>query len=211
MKRLLVVALLLLVTLAAAGFGYDRPLTAEALHERLKQSTASLISHDGALTQSCTAFSINEDRRYWMTAFHCLAPEMLLDGQIAWIVYKNETHDLAVLMAPGRSAPALALADTAPAIGQTIAALGYGHGFPIPQFRVGTVAALDLPGKEIDVITEKTTVTVFDVAFIEGMSGGAVVNTDGDVVSVVQLQEGGRTGLGRPLETIRQATAQFFD
>jgi S1-C subfamily serine protease len=213
MKRVFVACLLVLTLVATAGLGYEyaAPLTPEELSARLHASTARLANvSQGQEVGSCTAFSINEDRRYWMTAFHCLGEEMFIDGQIAWSIYKNETHDLVVLQSPGIARPALPLATENPRVGDAIASLGYGYGFAIPQFRRGVVSLLELPGENIHILTEKTTVNVYDIQWMGGMSGGAVVNAAGEVISVVQVEEGGRSGLGRPLETIRKHTAQFF-
>lgn len=52
--------------------------------------------------------------------------------------------------------------------------------------------------------------TVFDQPGIGGMSGGAIVDTDGKVVSVTQMSDRSQVGLGRGIGEIYAATKAFW-
>ncbi len=49
-----------------------------------------------------------------------------------------------------------------------------------------------------------------DSPFVGGQSGGPVVNAAGELVLIVQRGDGGTTGLGVGVETIRARVGRFF-
>lgn len=212
MKAVAIVVLWLVVALGTV-VTLHRAEASEPLVDLLRRSTAP-VTVIGRDTNTCTAFSINEARRYWMTAYHCLAAaDTRIDNQIAWAIYMNETHDIAILESPGVTAPSLKPAAEDPTEGQAIATFGFMYGFPAPQLRRGTVALARLAGENIDALADKdeTHVVIFDTQWSGGISGSPVVNEAGEVVAIAQLEEGGRSGVGRPISLILEHTAQFWE
>ncbi len=178
----------------------------------VERSTARVDSQntDGAWGV-CTAFSINEDEHYFLTAYHCLADVVYVDRQIAWVVYSDEARDLAVLESPGAAKPALRAGDK-PRAGMSAAAYGFGAGFQIAQFRVGKIAAIGQPLSEVTEEQTNQSVFMFDQGFMHGMSGGPVVDIYARVLGIVQLGDrAAAIGFGRQIEDILAATSKFWE
>jgi S1-C subfamily serine protease len=193
----LLVSLLIAVVANAAEW----PLIADALQD----STVYLETTGG----SCTAFVIHdaviEDKDkldYLLTAAHCDGEKLFADGQPASMVWKDTKKDLMVLSVKDTGRPALTLAKRDAQIGQEVASYGYGYGFERPMFRVSHIADDRARVNDQDYL-------MIDAAFVGGMSGGAVVNHDGQVVMIVQLGTD-RAGMGVGAETIEDKAGRFF-
>lgn len=160
---------------------------------------------------SCTAFSINEKAHFFMSAAHCASVNGVFESATharLEPVWYSEEMDVMVLMGSELSRPALKAAKSDPVVGNDIMAVGYGWGFDKPLFRAGHVSQMYLglydlfPGQEF---------LVTDFVIIPGMSGGPIVNTKSEVVSVNQLGDSSTIGLGRPISRIYAATKEFWE
>lgn len=208
----LTLALLLIIAPAVAADSW------ESVSRSLYASVArvSVYTDPGVPAATCSAFSINEDRNYYLTAAHCAGEYLMLDNQIAWRIYFNDELDLMVVQAPGLTRLALEPSRRAVTQGTEIAAYGYAEGLPLPSLRTGVVqlANIQLDIWVGDPFTGRVVTGqrwhVSDYAYIGGMSGGPVVDRSGRIVSIVQLGSP-TSGLGRPLDVILEATGQFWE
>jgi S1-C subfamily serine protease len=159
---------------------------------------------------SCTAFSINEQYGYFMTAAHCLnngtTETLTLDGFPARLLYREVMLDLAVIAADLHK-PAMVPSAAVLRKGDEIATLGYGYGLHDSLFRAGHVAnpLVDLAQFELPNLW-----LAFDNGYIGGMSGGPVFDRDGYVVGLVQLSDE-YSGFGITIATILEETSAFWE
>ena len=160
----------------------------------------------------CTAFIINQEKHYLLTASHC-KPEshdsqLWVDGVSTRIVFLDPKRDLMVLEAKDidPTKPALKLAAKNPVIGQEVMSIGYGFALERPFFRQAHIQddKMALSGVEGGPFVST------DSPFVGGQSGGPVVNSNGEVVLIVQRGDGGTTGLGVGVEAIRERAGRFF-
>lgn len=202
MKRLagVIVALLFAVTAFAADWS-----------EVVKKVEPSVVWARIGEGGGCTAFVINQEKHYLLTAAHCYPGGegvLWVDDVPSKVVLLDTKRDLMVVQAdnidPAR--PALKLAAKNPVIGQEVMSIGYGYALERPFFRQAHVQddAMRLPGVDGGPFIST------DSSFVGGQSGGPVVNSDGDVVAIVQRGDGGTTGLGVGAETLRQFVGRFF-
>ena len=192
-------ALVLALSLSAQATLAAPPVTPVASIEQPRE--------DGVWGTVCTAFSIDQQRGLFLTAAHCLAENMTLDGQIAWVVYRNEKLDLAVLESRGAYRPALKPCAENAKVGDMVVAVGHAYGLPVLSARIGHVA---IAYAEIPFAQGGTNFfMVTDFALIGGMSGGPMLGETGCVIAINQ-QGNAMTGLGAPIEVITAATRQFW-
>jgi S1-C subfamily serine protease len=177
--------------------------------EALAQSTVYIETKGG----SCTGFVINTVKRdkertktVIMTAAHCDGPELYADQTPAEVVWKDTKKDLMLLEVNDLKKQALALAPADPVIGDIVASYGFGYSLERPLFRVAHISDDSTYIHEGGV---GGPFFVIDAAFVGGMSGGPVVNQDGEVVMIVQ-RASDRVGLGIGAKTIRQKTKRFW-
>lgn len=196
MKRTILTTLLAVALLASNALcvGKWTSIT-EKVEKSLYRITMTISDEEGMKYPSaCTGFSINEEDGLVSTAAHCLGEDEKADGQPAQVVFVNPTTDLMVLKVD-KHKPALHPAMNQAQTGDDILAFGYGYGFMKPMARSGHVAIGDIVVNEIKAGEH---FLVSDFAYVGGMSGGPVVNEDGDVVSVCQ-NGSENTGFGRTL------------
>lgn len=162
------------------------------------------LQDDAGSVGSCTAFSINQKERYYLTAAHCIGPMYTtLDEQMVFVLYFNETLDLAVIEAPAsvKLRPALKPARQYQQ-GQEIAAWGYGYGWDAPGIMAGQIYGIWADGPWEGIIT--------NFPLIPGMSGGPAVDVDGGVVGINQMADN-RTGFTASIKTILSVTGKFWE
>lgn len=157
---------------------------------------------------SCSAFSINEQQHYYLTAHHCLPNDpsaaieasrqemdrpsptgmyLFLDAvpgvrtmgtAIVLRVLKADATLDVALLEAEVGLPALPRGSE-PRIGEDIAALGYALSEPGAWLIVGNVAYLK------DAVGGQRRVVLRSTSEIGGMSGGPVIDTRGRVISIV--------------------------
>ena len=207
MRRTALLAVVLLLVAASAGaFEWS------SVAKRVQRSLVSLSTSQGNIY--CTGFVIDDKRDFVMTAAHCVsdpdwifAHGLVVDRKNAWVVWKDDVADLAVLHAPGVSRPELGRGKD-PSPGQEVAAFGFGYGIKgLGMFRSGEVSGTDiefppeadLPGLWV----------IYNFAFIGGMSGGPITDMDGNLIGIVQ-RSNDVIGLGRSVKEIYPSTKDFW-
>ena len=214
MKRTLT-ALLIALLVAAPAIASSW----EAQAAKVKRSVQRMSITIKGDTGTCTAFSINDLRDYFLTAAHCFGEKMTVGGHEARLVYLDEAADLMVLMVPeSGEVPAIKMAklrncpdDTRGYVcqGEEVAAMGYGLGLDGPQFRPGWIALPDLQIPEWFGANEHMILNAF--TYVPGMSGGPVFNHDGKLVGIVQWGDNaGYFGGGRTLDEILEHIAPYL-
>lgn len=200
MKRTILSLLLSLSLLAPSSASawslFGGSTNYQALAQKVGKSVIRLTIGQGR--GSCTAFSINEEKRLFISANHCWSEDGVYtsDGEKFEAVTWSAPLDVMLLRAPKLSLPALKAADRNAETGEEVMSVGYGYGLFDSLFRVGHVAA-----KYTDV-NMGVPYMATDFALIPGMSGGPMVNKDGKVISINQLTTD-RMGLGVPISTFR--------
>lgn len=186
----------------------------DGVFDRAKQSVVRLEMNDeaGKPAGLCSAFSINEDRNYYLTAAHCYDAQMHVGNHMAQPVYFAPDLDLMVVSIPGITRRALMPGRQA-VNGQDVAAIGYAEGLEL-AIRTGTVQRADhLRTLRIGDIFSFVEITArfmeTDFALIGGQSGGPMVDRNGRLISVNQAGSAIQA-FGRPLSVIVTAVGSYF-
>lgn len=200
---LLLLGLLVFQPASSIAAGWDM------VSDRVNESTTIMYIQRGAEFSSCTAFSINETLKYYMTAAHCLGDAMSLDGFAVEALYIDETNDLLVVQ--GKVARPALRPGRKPQQGDAIGAFGYAWGIA-PRFHVGYVAAVDYDvSKLTDDVSFHGPWLAMGFSLIGGMSGGPVVDRQSRVVAINQWAlDGEDAGFGRAIDVIWKSTAKFW-
>jgi S1-C subfamily serine protease len=162
----------------------------------------------------CTGFVINaratnkdrEDVDLIATAAHCDAEKLWADQSAATVKSKHTEKDVLVLEVDDTGRPALKLAAEDPAVGQEAASFGHGYGLGEPMLRRALISAKTyIPYQGIG-----GPLFLTDLTFVEGMSGGPVVNVAGEVVMMVQKGTDA-VGVGVGAETLRAKIGKYWE
>ncbi len=142
-------------------------------------------TNQGDFEYGCSAFSIAP--RKYLTADHCIGDDMTLDGVTAVAVQEDAKTDLAVILVDDVK-PSLVIRQTSLTVLEPVTGLGYGYSWDGPTPTENKVYFLHFsPAKGI------YPGIWFSGYFILGMSGGPVIDRDGQVVAVVQRTSGDGT------------------
>lgn len=187
MPRSIVIATLLLAFTLIAPVGNVEgkdPLT--AILNKVANSIVAIHNRDRSIY--CSGFVIDHERQYVQSAFHCIDGaeshnlEVLVDGQDVTLLYADRKLDL-VVMRTKTSKPALIAAQRNTGPGNIVHAIGHAQGLQHMTFRSGLTLATD----------SRLGQFALQPILIGGMSGGPIVNSQGEVVGIVQ---GGYRGKG---------------
>jgi S1-C subfamily serine protease len=169
---------------------------------KLEKSIVYVESADGG----CTGAVIDQAKHYVLTAAHCYSEKLFVDLTPATVVAVDTHQDLMVLVAPliDPSRPALKLALKNADRGSEVMSAGYGYAIESAQFRIAHIADNNFRVESI-----AQTFFALDATFVPGQSGGPVVNSDLEIVMIVQ-RGSDSVGIGIPAETIRARVGRFF-
>jgi hypothetical protein len=125
----------------------------------------------------CSAFSVNEETGIFMTADHCLDADMLINDHKVDILAMNGIVDLALIRADVHI-PALILGEQPPQDSE-VKLIGYVKKNPV-TFTL-SILGVTQPGEDGPFMF------IFGGSLhaVGGMSGGPIVDTKGQVVSVI--------------------------
>ena len=202
MKKVLACLLLFLLPSVADSWNWDKAL--------VRVNLATVLVSNQAETFGCTGFSINEVEGYYITAGHCVEQ----DAPTAFIVtsayvkgpspasvalYLPQPIDIAILKS-NLHRPALKPRKADIYQGLPVAAIGYGYG--MHMFRAGHVS-------QADSLWGIRRWFVVDFALIQGMSGGPIFDSRGDIVSVIQASSESM-GIGVVRWVLLKETSQYW-
>ena len=170
MKKLLSAVLLGLWLFTSTGSMQTKGTVPEWL-DRISRSVVALRNESGKFF--CSGFVIRQDTI--QTAYHCLmssGEELKVDGKQVAILYADPKLDSATLGVPTGGRKALRPAVNQPLPGQVVYSIGHAAG----QKRLTTTygGVREVQGKYL----------ITDPIVIAGMSGGPVLNKDGEVVGM---------------------------
>ena len=129
---------------------------------------------------TCSTSSVGH--KTWLTAAHCVSDlgAVTIGGQLAFPYVIDIENDLALLVAPFNSKPALRLAKKAPDYGDRVYIAGYPRGIG-PLVVSGEVAS---PAVAWPIFGLRMTLSS---SGCQGNSGSPITNTQNELVSVLQL------------------------
>ena len=194
----------LLATIILAPLPTDLPAIGQSVCPL--QSPIEDEEGEAHIRNICTVTSINAEKHYWLTAAHCVMPEMLIANHAATVVFIDKDADLLVLQTVNYARPALTLRQTAPDVDEPVLMAGHPVGLMDIQVFSGHVSSLlTRVGGE--------THMMFNLIACNGNSGSAVVDAEGRVVSVLQIAFGPGCGSfsgGAPYEVVRRLVGAYF-
>ncbi len=197
LRRVLPVVLVLWGASSIAAMASDWTVAIEKLEKSVMQ-----------ISDNCSAFAIDDNRDYALTAKHCTSEDItkptVVDLIPSKVIADDVQYDLAVLHVPGMDHKALKLAEKEPHAGVEVGALGFGMGLKKWMFRHTWVSNRDVSIPDLD-----GDWVIFDSPFVGGQSGSPVVNFDGEVVAIVQMTTRS-VGIGRGADRIRSRVGKYF-
>lgn len=127
---------------------------------------------------NCTAFSVDHALGQFVTAGHCARGPVLVGSTRLDVIALDEAADIALLQAREGGLPALKLGSQ-PRTGDATLSVGYPLSSPNPMLVPSMYQG------QFDAWSDGNNFAVFSGNPMPGMSGGPIVNTRGEVVSVV--------------------------
>lgn len=151
----------------------------------------------------CTAFSINQQRGYYMSAAHCLIEGTpFIDGHPSQLLFQDDALDVAVFRTESFRW-ALPPSRKPIVVTERLMAYGYGYGLAQPLFKELRVAG-------VNIAFANDSWSLVDSSVIPGMSGGPIINLRGEVVGLVQQSDTLTSGF-RSFDLIYKATQKYWE
>lgn len=196
MKKLIVIVMLLLAL----------PLTAKTFVPTNSIQPIQRINDDGVNVNVCTAFSINKDKGYWITANHCWHETNTFHNlPQTWVAY-NEKLDLMVFQS--YKAESLKLAIKAPDVGDDVYLIGYPHGSLDLLTFFGKLSS----GKARTLNNQPEFNTqVFNILALPGNSGAPILDKSGRVVGIGQISSQNGVAWGTSWQALKDNTKEYWD
>ena len=227
MRRIISILIALTLLLPLSG-------NADRAHPRLLDSVrplSQIVLRDFTTNQItyrniCTVSSINAALHLWLTAAHCVLDEVIddeghhlvtiqtkglhIDGKLAFVVKVDEVLDLAILFTPDHALPALRLAGKGPFWEDGIRVIGHPFGYPSVTIVAGTVSNPDAVFAKPGFAPSYMFVTA---PVAPGNSGSPIVNSRGEIVSVLQIGWGGgySPGGGATYARLKAFAGSYFE
>lgn len=173
-----------------------RPSYADTIH-RVEQSVLRLTNTAG----TCTGFVVARNRV--LTAQHCVGEDFRANGYPVAAVRVDELLDLAVLDVAATQPPLRFREDRVEPF-EELTAIGYAFGLPMPMalsVRALIVGIAPVPSMTPGLLVQEES--------IGGMSGGPMVDHEGQVVAMVQRGNSG-TGYGVMVDAMREFLGRDF-
>lgn len=176
MKHLLLTLLLSLP--ATSCMAQPNPYAAVA-KEVLPAIAQLVIIRDPNTTGVCTAFAVSQT--HYLTAAHCLGGKVLLNGQEVVVAKEDDDKDLALLVVPTDLIHrVLHIRTKALSFLEEVMGIGHAYGWEQPFVVLGRMEMQRSPMLGVPAGN------IYSGAFINGMSGGPVVDMQGEVVGMCQ-------------------------
>ena len=174
----------------------------------------------------CTVSSINTALHLWLTAAHCVfdtrmdedgvvttvpATDLAIEGHLAFLVKSDATIDLAILLTPDFALPALRLAGRGPFWEDAVRVVGHPFGYPSVTIVAGTVSNPDAaPFAQTGFAPSYMFITA---PVAPGNSGSPIVNSRGEIVSVLQIGwgRGYSPGGGATYARLKAFAGSYFE
>jgi S1-C subfamily serine protease len=171
-------------------------------------SVVALRAEDGSIF--CSGFVINSEKRYVMTADHCLRVQIqpIMNEKRGWEVFHLPALDVAILQADAVFAvPALKANQEMPKPGDKVVFKGYADGRESVRTLEGKVIMPAFFSRP-----DQPPYMMWAPAIIPGMSGGPTLDSDGKVVSInsAYVDEGTSLSISRPMWMIYKLTQEFW-
>ena len=212
MRVLLVICLALALVIPFPAGAFDWSSVASELEPSLVT-----VEHSGSPV--CSGFIIDAKKHLVLSANHCWSDiEFTVDGSVVTPVWYSYELDLMVLEVGGVvDRPALKLRTKLMRDGMEVMAVGHAYGSGSNYKRAGHIAAMSVipPGSFGSFLfsigrdpLQPHLALDFDV--VGGMSGGAIVDTDGKVMSLVQMGDS-QTSLSIRQEDLIKVVGKYFN
>lgn len=164
------------------------------------------INDDGVNVNVCTAFSINKDKGYWITANHCWDETNTFNGLPQKVIAYNESLDLFIFEA--NKAEALKLATKSPEVGDGVYLIGYPHGSLDLLTFFGKLSAVDARTLSNQ---PNSKVQVFNLLALPGNSGAPILDNSGRVIGIGQISSQSGVAWGISWKDLKDNTKDYWE
>lgn len=175
MKKIVSSLLLALFIFPACAFAQTPAVIA-----RTAESIVTVSWDKGEEGSRCTGFIVGI--KWVLTAEHCLAPkdsnvDMYVEGKIARVLKRNDAF--ALLEFDSENRRILEIRKTPLKLGESVASFGFAWGEPLHVFK-----------RAVAFIAPESGHVILDGVIAPGMSGGPVIDENGQVVGLNQAANG---------------------
>lgn len=210
--RVLLTIILTIIFVASSASAFDWSAV-------VVKTEPSLVTVEHSGHPVCSGFVIDAKKLLVLSANHCWSNgEFTVDGSVVTPVWYDYELDLMVLRVGGVAGkPALRLRTKSIADGIEVMALGHAYGSQSNYKRMGHVASVSTvppPAFSTFLFSINRDPTrpymALDFDTIGGMSGGAIVDTSGRALSLVQMGDG-QTSLSIRQMDLIAAVGKYFN